>query len=89
MTLSALFGAVEIDLHGYDVMSALFELEAFCERAWADHEPAVKVVHGRGTGKLRDGILAWARRQRHLRVEDSPLPHETGAVMYVQLRSTV
>ncbi len=86
MTLSDLFAAPEIDIHGYDVSGAIFEVESFCERAGGRGDRTVKVIHGRGTGKLREGILAWGRRQAHLRVEDSPLLHETGAVVYVQLR---
>lgn len=81
-----LAGAPTLDVHGYDVHGALFEIDAFCERAWAKRVPAVRIMHGRGQGALRAGILRWVGTRPHLSVEDSPLPSETGAVLYLCLR---
>ena len=88
MTLADLLGAPVLDIHGYDVPGALFEVEAFCERAWAKGASAVKIIHGRGQGRLRQAVLAWACRQPGYRSEDSVFPGETGAVVYVGLKRT-
>lgn len=82
--IAELGGAPEIDVHGYDAHGAIFEVSAFCSRMKALREPAVKIIHGRGEGILRTALLAWARRERY-RAVDSSLPHESGAVLYVQL----
>lgn len=87
LPLADLMAAPTIDVHGYDVHGAIFEIDAFCERAWAKREPAVRIMHGRGQGVLRAGILRWVKTQGHLVAEDSPLPFETGAVLYLCLRT--
>lgn len=86
MTLADQLGAETIDLHGYDVSGALFELDMFCERVWA-RRGTVRVVHGRGKGKLRQAILDWAKRQMDLEAADSDLVGETGAIIYIALKN--
>ncbi len=81
MTLSDLYGTDEIDLHGYDVLGAIQEIRLSLGR----RTEVLKVIHGRGTGVLRAGILAWARREG-IEAQDSPFLHETGAVLYLRGR---
>ncbi len=86
ITLAELGGAPTIDVHGFDVANAIYEIDSLYERSWAKGEAAVRVVHGRGTGILREGILRWARGRSDLRVQDSTVPSETGAVLYLCLK---
>ena len=88
ITLAELGGAPTIDVHGFDIKNAIYEIDAFCEREWARGELVVKVVHGRGSGKLREGILRWANDRSDLRIQDSTVPSETGAVLYIALMNS-
>lgn len=86
LTLADMLEAPTIDVHGYDASGAIFEVDAFCERAWAKRLPAVRVMHGRGAGILRRALLDWTAGQAHLGAEDSTDPAERGAVIYLFLR---
>ncbi len=82
ITLAELGGCPEIDIHGYDVSGAIFEVSAFTERILGRHADVVKVQHGRGSGKLREAIRTWAKKEGY-RAQDSSVPFETGAVLYL------
>ena len=51
----------EINLLGKTVDEAIFELDKYLDDAYLTHVPSVRVVHGKGTGTLRQAV------QRHLR----------------------
>lgn len=82
ITLAEIGGCPEIDVHGYDVSGAIFEVSAFAARQLRREEDVVKVIHGRGTGKLREALVRWAQRAGY-RAQDSRVPHEMGAVLYL------
>ena len=46
----------EIDLHGMRVLDALDELDKFLDSAVVSRLETVKVIHGHGTGKLREAV---------------------------------
>lgn len=82
IAIAELGGCPELDVHGYDVAGAIFEVGAFAERILDRHADVVKVQHGRGSGKLREALIKWARKEGY-RVQDSSVPFETGAVLYL------
>ncbi|MFC1936268.1 endonuclease MutS2 [Chloroflexota bacterium] len=47
---------VELSLRGQAVDEALDSLENYIDRAYAAGLPYVRIVHGKGTGKLRDAV---------------------------------
>lgn len=49
----------EINVIGMRVEEAISELRPFIDRSAMAHLPEVRIVHGFGTGRLRDGIHAW------------------------------
>ena len=51
----------EINLIGKRVEDALNELEPFIDRSVLLHMPELRIVHGFGTGRLRNGIHQWLR----------------------------
>ncbi len=57
--------SVEIDIRGMTVDEGILEVDAFIDNAVMTHTGLVTVIHGKGTGMLRDGI------QRHLRSHPS------------------
>ena len=47
---------VELSLRGMTVDEALDRLEHYLDRAYLAGLPYVRIVHGKGTGKLRDAV---------------------------------
>ena len=51
----------EVNLIGQRVEAALVELDAYLDRALLAARPEVRVVHGHGTGRLRQAIRSHLR----------------------------
>ena len=53
---------IEIDLHGMTVREAEAAVERHLRAAHRDHLHIVKVVHGHGTGALKDAVQQWLQK---------------------------
>ena len=53
--------STEINLIGMTIDEALAHLDKYLDDAYLAHMPSVRIVHGKGTGKLREAV------QRHLK----------------------
>ncbi|MCM1438938.1 MAG: endonuclease MutS2 [Roseburia sp.] len=54
----------EINVIGMTVEEALYEVENFIDKALTDNLEQVKIIHGVGTGKLRNAISARLKKHR-------------------------
>lgn len=79
--------APEIDLHGDSVDLALSRLDTFVHQELMRGSEAVKIIHGRGTGKLRDAVLAWLRKNPNLvaAFRDASAPGQQGGMTVAAL----
>lgn len=57
----------EINLLGKTVDEAIAELDKYLDDAYIAHLSPVRIVHGKGTGALRNGIHTYLRRQKHIK----------------------
>ncbi|MCR5294549.1 MAG: endonuclease MutS2 [Lachnospiraceae bacterium] len=57
----------EINLLGMTVDEAVMELDKFIDNAAIAHLPSIRIVHGKGTGKLRQGVQQYLKRNRHIK----------------------
>lgn len=57
----------EIDLRGKMVDEAIHELETYFDRATLNSYSEVYVIHGKGTGALREGILKYLKTSRYVK----------------------
>lgn len=57
----------EINLLGKTVDEAIAELDKYLDDAYIAHLSPVRIVHGKGTGALRNGIHQYLRRQKHIK----------------------
>ena len=57
----------EINLLGKTVDEALSELDKYLDDAYIAHLPNVRVVHGKGTGALKNAIHNHLKRHRHVK----------------------
>jgi Mismatch repair ATPase (MutS family) len=80
-------GAPELDLHGMNSDIAIGELDYFLNRQWHHKEPIIKIIHGRGSGILRQAIHTWLKQHKKLILafRDSTQLDEAGAVTYIAL----
>ncbi len=53
--------STEINLLGLTVDEAVFRLDKYLDDAYIAKLPSVRVVHGKGTGALRNGVTAFLR----------------------------
>ena len=49
----------ELDLHRLTVDEALPKIDQFLYEAYVARIPSVRIVHGKGTGALRNAVRAW------------------------------
>ena len=58
--------STEINLLGKTVDEAIAELDKYLDDAYIAHLSSVRVVHGKGTGALRQGVHNYLKRQKHV-----------------------
>ena len=58
--------SAEINLIGKTVDEALIELDKYLDDAYLSHLSTVRVVHGKGTGALRNAVQSHLRRVKYV-----------------------
>ena len=56
----------EINLLGRTVDEALHELDKYLDDAYLAHLPSVRIVHGKGTGALRNAVTNHLRKTKYI-----------------------
>ena len=57
----------ELNLIGKRVDEALPELDKYLDDAYLAHLPQVTIIHGRGTGALKDAVHAHLKRTKYVK----------------------
>ncbi len=70
--------AVEINLIGQRVEPALETLDAFLDQALLSSRQQVRIIHGHGTGRLRDAVRLHLRKHPAVAAERPGEPNEGG-----------
>ena len=78
-TASAKSPGLEINLRGKLVDEGLDELERYLERAYSAGLLFVRIVHGKGTGKLRDAVRNALKASPYVTSFEEPKENEGGA----------
>ncbi len=68
----------EINLRGQRVETALEELRDFVHEAHALRQGQVRVLHGKGTGALRDAVRRYLKDERLVERFEDAVPYEGG-----------
>ncbi|MEW6093149.1 MAG: Smr/MutS family protein, partial [Chloroflexota bacterium] len=58
---------LEVDLRGLMSDEALDKLEAYLDKAYLAGMPFVRIIHGKGTGKLRQVVRQALKEHPHVR----------------------
>jgi len=59
--------STEINLLGKTVDEAIFALDKYLDDAYLAHLPSVRVVHGKGTGALRNAVHSHLKRLKYVK----------------------
>ena len=59
--------STEINVIGENVEDAIFIIDKFLDDCYLANLPNVRIVHGKGTGKLRDGVHSFLRKHPHVK----------------------
>ena len=59
--------SVEINLIGKTVDEAIAELDKYLDDAYLSHLPSVRIVHGKGTGALRNAVQKHLKRIKYVK----------------------
>lgn len=83
-------GAPEIDLHGYSVSDGIAAVDSFLHLEQHAGTEVIRIICGKGEGKLRTAIEQWLSQQQTLhglitKYRGSNKPGEQGAVIVVAL----
>jgi DNA mismatch repair protein MutS2 len=70
---------IEINLRGKLVDEGLDELEKYLERAYSAGLLFVRIVHGKGTGKMRDAVRKALKESSYVASFEEPKDNEGGA----------
>ncbi len=57
---------MKLDLHGYTVEEAIDALDKYLDSAYLVGLPFVYIVHGKGSGALRNAIMEYLRKRAHV-----------------------
>ena len=76
---SAKSPGLELNLRGKLVDEGLDELEKYLERAYSAGLLFVRIVHGKGTGKLREAVRAALKASPYVTSYEEPKDNEGGA----------
>ncbi|MFT3950816.1 MAG: endonuclease MutS2 [Oscillospiraceae bacterium] len=58
---------MELDIRGYAVDDGLYELDSFLDNAVMAGMGTVMIIHGKGTGVLKNAVREHLRRHRHVK----------------------
>jgi DNA mismatch repair protein MutS2 len=68
----------ELDIRGRRVDEALDVLETYIDSAYLAGLPYVRIIHGKGTGRLREAVRRALQDHPHVRSNEPGLPNEGG-----------
>ncbi|MCA9955548.1 MAG: Smr/MutS family protein, partial [Anaerolineales bacterium] len=57
---------MELDIRGRRVEDGLAALTTFIDQAYLSHMPWVRIIHGKGTGKLRTAVRKSLQNNKHI-----------------------
>ena len=70
---------MELDIRGKRAEEALDALDKYVDQAWLAGMPFVRIIHGKGTGRLREAVREALRANPHVASFEEGKSNEGGA----------
>lgn len=67
ITSKSQFVSPEINVIGYNVEEAIYAIDKYIDNCSVAHLSPIRIVHGKGTGKLREGIHTYLKKHAHVK----------------------
>ncbi len=81
-----MIGDASVDLHGMDVRSALDEVERAIQSAFMHRDSQLRIIHGRGSGRLRDEVHRMLAAHKLVEgYEDDPTGGALGGATFARI----
>jgi len=81
--------APSVDLHGLDTQSGVHELDLFLHSSFMHGDEVVKIIHGRGSGKMREVVHTFLATQELVEMfRDAQNQVEVLGATYVVLKKS-
>lgn len=58
---------MEVDLRGMDAVEAICTLGLYLDNAFRSNMKTVRIIHGKGTGVLRNAVHQELKRNKHIK----------------------
>lgn len=58
--------STEVDLRGLNVEEAIVDLDKYIDNAYLSNLESVRIIHGKGTGALKNGLQDYFRKHPHV-----------------------
>lgn len=75
----------EIDFHGFTVQEAIEYLDIWIEKALFAGKYSLKIIHGKGSGVLRNAIRLYLKKHKHIKITKAPINSYEDGITYVDL----
>ncbi len=80
--------SMEIDVRGMTVEEAILEVDKYIDNAFLSNLKQVFIIHGKGTGQLRQGLKTYFKKNKHIQsTRDGQYGEGGNGVTVVELRS--
>lgn len=77
----------EIDIRGKNVEEGIYEVDKFLDNAFLSKVKTVSIIHGKGTGLLKKGIVDFLNKNPHVKkIEDAAFNQGGAGVTVVELK---
>jgi DNA mismatch repair protein MutS2 len=70
---------MELDIRGYRLDEGVSKLESYLDSAYLADMPYVRIIHGKGTGRLREAVRRALQQNRYARSWEEGKTGEGGA----------
>jgi len=70
---------IRVDLHGYTVEESIDFLDRYLDKAYLHGFPYVYIIHGKGSGTLKEAIYEYLKKDKRVARIETGLPGEGGS----------
>ena len=67
------------------IQEAIEYLDIWIEKALFAGKPSLKIIHGKGSGTLRNAIREYLKKHKHVKITKAPVNSYDDGITYINL----